>query len=388
MQDHHRLKFLDGLRAIAILMVMGFHYFVRWTPPRSPVNAYPYGGIGSHIPIFEYGYLGVELFFIISGFVISMTLFRCRTFGHFAWKRFARLFPTILLCSVLTFVLLTLLPQGVFHPQMRDFFPSLSFTDPFIWSKLFGGNFETIDGAYWSLAIEVKFYLWIGILYFTVSGPRFFRSVAWVFGVLVTASALMHVLSLPHRWGLDFIFAAGSLPWFVAGIGFFALYRDQTSKIGWILLIEAAAGLLALQMADPATSVAPLVALPLFYGLFLAMLLRPAWVTWLASPPLAALGVASYSLYLLHQDIGVAVLAVFKQVVGTGHPAASILLVLLVAGAMIAISLLIYRYWEAPSKAFLLAWQRGDAKSLSPLPIFDSAADLRQTAPQEQYRDP
>ncbi|MDE2129591.1 MAG: acyltransferase [Betaproteobacteria bacterium] len=369
MQDPHRLKVLDGFRAIAILLVIGFHYFVRWTPPMSPVNLYPYGDVGARFWVFEYGYLGVELFFIISGFVISMTLFRCRTIGQFALKRFARLFPTMLLCSVLTFVLVAMLPQSAFNPQLRDFLPSLSFTDPFIWSKLFGGDFKAIDGSYWSLAVEVKFYLWISLLYFSVGGARFFRSAAWMFGALVTASVLMRVLNVPHRWGLDFIFALDALPWFVAGIGFFALYRDHASRIGWLLLAEAALALLALQMADPAASLAPLAALPLFYGLFLAMLLRPGWVAWLAFPPLAAVGVASYSLYLLHQDVGVAVLHAFQGALGTTHPALSALLVPLVTGTLIGMSLLIYRYWEAPSRDFLLARRTVRPEPLDPVPL-------------------
>lgn len=378
MQDQHRLKVLDGFRAIAILMVIGFHYFARWTPPMSPVNHYPYGEIGAQFWGFQYGYLGVELFFIISGFVISMTLFRCRTIAHFAWKRFARLFPTMLLCSALTFAVVSMLPQTAFHPALRDFLPSLSFTDPFIWSKLLGGDFKAIDGSYWSLVVEVKFYLWISILYFSAGSTRFFKSVAWLFGALVSVSVLMQVFNLPHRWGLDFIFALDALPWFVAGIGFFALYRDHASKIGWVLLVEGALALLALQMVQSGASMAPVVALPLFYGLFLAMLLRPGWVAWLAYPPLAAVGVASYSLYLLHQDIGVAVLEVLKAILGTSHPVLSILFVPLVIGALVGASLLIYRYWEAPSKVFLLTRRAARGPQLNPLPVANRTdADLR-----------
>lgn len=309
MDDHRRLKVLDGFRAVAILLVIGYHYFVRWTPPQSPTNLYPYGDSGVHVWLFQYGYLGVELFFIISGFVISMTLFRCRSFGHFALKRFARLFPTMLLCSTLTFVVVSLLPQHAFDPKVRDFLPSITFTEPLIWTKLFGSDFKAMDGSYWSLFVEVKFYLWVGIVYFAAGPQRFFRATAWLFGALVCASSLMQALQLPHLWALDFVFALSALPWFVAGIGFYALYGDHTSSIGWLLLGEAALALPALRLDAPASAIAPIVAMFLCYSLFLAMLLRPRWLSWLASRPIAAVGVASYSLYLLHQDIGVALLA-------------------------------------------------------------------------------
>jgi peptidoglycan/LPS O-acetylase OafA/YrhL len=369
MNDHHRLKVLDGFRAVAILLVIGFHYFARWTPPLSTVNHYPYGDFGAHFWLFQYGYLGVELFFIISGFVISMTLFRCRSIGQFARKRFARLFPTMLLCSVVTFVVLSLLPQHAFHPNARDFLPSLSFTDPLIWTKLFGVGFKAIDGSYWSLFVEVKFYFWIGILYFTVGSHRFFRAVAWIFGVLLFVSSLMLVLHSPHHWALDFIFALDALPWFVAGIGFYALYGDHTRRIGWFLLAEAAVAVLAQRVDDPVSAIAPLVALALCYGLFLAMLLRPRWVVWLAYQPFAAVGVASYSLYLLHQEIGVAILDMFRHVLGPTHPVYSALLVPVLAGSLIAASLLIYRYWEAPVKSFLLAWGAGRHDRPHPSPL-------------------
>lgn len=355
MDDTHRLKVLDGFRALAIGLVIGFHYFVRWTPPMAQANLYPYGGLGAGVWLFQYGYLGVELFFIISGFVISMTLFRCRTFVQFAWKRFARLFPTMLLCSVLTFAVVSMLPQTAFHPALRDFLPSLSFTDPFIWSKLLGGDFKTIDGSYWSLAVEVKFYLWIGLLYFAAGPVRFFRAVAWLFGALVSLSVAMQLMGLGHRWALDFVFALEALPWFVAGIGFYALYRDHASTIGWLLLGEAAVALFALLVVQqPGASLAPLLVMPLFYGMFLAMLLRPRWVAWLSLRPFAAIGVASYSLYLLHQDIGVALLEIARNVLGTSSSALSAILVPAVAAGLIGLSLLIYHFWEAPAKDLLL----------------------------------
>ena len=88
-----RIAILDGFRAVAIIFVMLFHYFTVWK------DLYPYGD--AFAGWFSHGYLGVHFFFIISGFVISMTLCRCATPSEFAVKRFARLWECIVGCGAI-----------------------------------------------------------------------------------------------------------------------------------------------------------------------------------------------------------------------------------------------------------------------------------------------
>ena len=77
-----RIKYLDGLRGIAILLVILYHAFGG--------NGYNgvihYGDSFSNILFFKFGYLGVQLFFLISGFVILMTLEKSKSFIHFMYK--------------------------------------------------------------------------------------------------------------------------------------------------------------------------------------------------------------------------------------------------------------------------------------------------------------
>lgn len=366
MPDSRRLAMLDGYRALAIFLVIGYHYFVRWTPPEAPENLYPYGGLGAHVWPFRYGYLGVELFFMVSGFVISMTLFRSRNALHFAQKRFARLFPSMLLCSVLTFAVLWALPQQAFHPHLRDFAPSLTFTDPVFWSRLFGRDFAGVDGSYWSLFVEAKFYFWICLLYFSIDSRHFFNAAAMLLAALTLATAGAHLLHLPHPDLPDTLFAISSLPWFAAGIGFYALYAKRGSRTGWWLLAASALSLSAITFGQSRHPAVPLLAMAVFDGLFLLMLYRPGWLSWLASRPVAAVGVASYSLYLLHQDIGVAVLSVSRTVLNAGAALPSTAIAAGVALALTVASLLIYRYWEVPARALLLRRPWDDAKRTAP----------------------
>ena len=90
-----RLAHLDGLRGLAIALVLLFHAYAGWT------GQVPYGAAYADIGVFKFGWLGVELFFLISGFVIFMTLDKTASFGVFLYKRWVRLFPAMLLASAL-----------------------------------------------------------------------------------------------------------------------------------------------------------------------------------------------------------------------------------------------------------------------------------------------
>lgn len=99
-----RITHLDGLRGLAILLVVVYHLFARWA------ELVPWGD-STAVPIVRTGYHGVELFFLISGFVILMTLERSPNLFSFAWRRWLRLFPAMLICSALIFATAWLIPD-------------------------------------------------------------------------------------------------------------------------------------------------------------------------------------------------------------------------------------------------------------------------------------
>ncbi|MGL4264969.1 MAG: acyltransferase family protein, partial [Afipia sp.] len=94
-----RLRALDGLRGVAILLVMGFHYFYHLESYYYKSTLYPYGETFSNVLVFKYGYMGVELFFIISGFVIAMTLESSRSVIDFVIRRFVRIWPALIVSA-------------------------------------------------------------------------------------------------------------------------------------------------------------------------------------------------------------------------------------------------------------------------------------------------
>ena len=95
--DSRRIASIDGLRTIAIFAVVAFHYCYRWGPPLNSESLYPYGTALAGLPGVRFGGCGVQLFFVISGFVIAMTLDRRKTPREFVVRRYARLAPAMLL---------------------------------------------------------------------------------------------------------------------------------------------------------------------------------------------------------------------------------------------------------------------------------------------------
>lgn len=156
-----RLGWLDGFRAIAVIFVMLFHLTRPFTAH------YPHRDFFLYIS--RYGYLGVQLFFMVSGFVICYTPERTPGFWHFHVNRFARLFPAMLLCSLLTLGVVQCLDHPVVFINahtFRNLLPGLTFTNPQLWSLAGGTNFHWINGSYWTLWIEVQFYLLASVVYY------------------------------------------------------------------------------------------------------------------------------------------------------------------------------------------------------------------------------
>ena len=159
--NNNRIKFLDGFRGLAILMVILYHAFARW------VEIVPYKKEFSDIQLFSKGFLGVKLFFLISGFVILMTLEKSQNFKEFVVKRWLRLFPAMLFATVLIYISSPFLgerPLGI--PKILSVIPGLLFIEPNWISGILNTQTGVLEMSFWSLFVEVKFISFSGCFFF------------------------------------------------------------------------------------------------------------------------------------------------------------------------------------------------------------------------------
>ena len=93
-----RYAFIDNLRAVAIILVVLFHYTYHYE------SEYLLRSDNWSLKIAKFGWSGVDLFFIVSGYCIAMTITKAHNFFEFIVRRAARLYPGYLVCGILTLI--------------------------------------------------------------------------------------------------------------------------------------------------------------------------------------------------------------------------------------------------------------------------------------------
>lgn len=357
----NRIAVLDGYRALAVMLVLFFHYTVRWTLPYDASNHLPSGGVFSGITLFQYGWIGVELFFVISGFVILMTLERCKSVTDFAMRRFARLWPPLFAAASLTALIVWTIGPSDWRVSWESYLSSILLVNPALVGKLtHHPHMDWVDGAYWSLWVEVRFYA-LACLCYWIARRKFVR--LWlVLQLAVTALTLWSggVASPKLNAWLELVIFLPFFPYFTIGTCLYEIYsggplrRDALAGIilaGLTVIYSAGSGANIYAPYNPIICVA---ANAMILGLFFLFAAQSPIVSLFQAKPIVVLGQASYSLYLIHQFIGISLM---RMLMATGLP----YLVALPAtiAAVIALALCLFYVVEIPAKAFLLRQTRG-----------------------------
>jgi peptidoglycan/LPS O-acetylase OafA/YrhL len=152
-QDAVHLHSIDLLRGVASLSVALYH-LVHERPEH--FDAFPW-----LLRVTNYGHFGVEIFFVISGFVIPYALhhagYTLRSFGTFMLKRLARLEPPYLV-SILICIAIAVICQQAFPFSWQQLALHLAYLNTFF-------HYKWLNAVYWTLAIEFQYYILIGLLF-------------------------------------------------------------------------------------------------------------------------------------------------------------------------------------------------------------------------------
>lgn len=322
-----RVQEIDLLRILSALSVVLFHYTFAGAAGGG-ITSLEYPELGS---VFKYGYLGVEFFFMISGFVILMTA-ESATLKSFAISRFTRIFPALWVCASLTF-LCALLFQDV-HPELN---PGVGVyaSSLLLLNRLLGT--PLLDGSYWSLFYELQFYAMIGVFLAVGQLKRYpaFLLVWLVVSVAVLVRPQGHITSILMTDYSGF-FIGGSLAYLI--------HKRHPAK--WLHSAYLATGVVAayqsLHRLDHLHHVYKGVRFDAFVitGLVAAMfvaifLIARGWTGWLRQRNWSLVGAMTYPLYLIHQSIG---LMVFNKLYPV-YPASSIVIGTLALVLLIALAL-------------------------------------------------
>ena len=325
-----RIAILDGFRALAITTVMFFHFFSRWTPPNNAISLYPYESTYNY---FEYGKLGVQFFFIISGFVIYFTLENTMDFRTFWKKRFIRLMPSIAIASIITFFVFRLFDTSNIFPASHypeNFIPSLTFIDPQVLRNIFAelninifdDNFGYLSGSYWTLWQEIQFYIYSSIIYY-FNREKFKRNFLLISISLILLNYVFRhvqgsnrlginispeVLRVYSIWIRDGFSLLSHLPFFGFGVIFYILFRNVKEKLKTSLPVKACFLFLLSYIIYSSTDWD----VRMFYlgmiAIFLFFIYLPDKISFFENSSLVSIGQCSYFLYLIHEHIGVLII--------------------------------------------------------------------------------
>lgn len=343
MEIKGRVDVLDTLRVVAIVMVILSHYYLN------------YPNIGRQV---SWGALGVPLFFVISGFVINSSLDKTRDYKEFIFKRFLRLSPAMLICSTITFSFFRFVYEGEGYESSKSFvnyiWANLLIDPNFI--NIFCGELKYyyIDNAYWSLWVEIIFYALIGFLYF-IDKNRF---ILYYILVSIIGMPIFYLMFssiganiLQTYWGISeettakLHFIARGFPffqsafWFLKGIFLYQLYHNK-QKIKYVLYILIC---FIINMTLDKYTNSIIVFSVLLFSFMMFLVYYPEKIKYMSNAILSKIGIASYSMYLIHYHLGMVMVKYLNEKVAYSYIWPFMVLVL-----VIAFGLFSYKYLERP----------------------------------------
>jgi peptidoglycan/LPS O-acetylase OafA/YrhL len=354
---------LDIVRFIAAFMVMSLHLCTGFWTNETAITGKIVAGRAAFPELFSatwFGWLGVEIFFVISGLVIAYSAEGVSA-ATFLRRRALRLYPAAWVCATITAV--TVLALGIETNQhlLREWFASIMLSPVGPW----------VDDVYWTLGIEIAFYSLIFLLLAIRQFSQLER-IANILGMLSSAYWILGTLIAPHF--LQAYLSSRTLQlslvpygcFFGLGVLTYVVFRAGPSLVRVLaMILFTSAGLTELSYRTASfnalsnSNQSALVPQILFLAAVLAIItsmLGTCHSRHRSFRLARILGLATYPLYLLHRIVGATIMKVVL-VAGGGKYAALAIAICVCVLASIAIAVFV----EPPIRTLLrgcLAWNK------------------------------
>lgn len=335
-----RLRALDGLRLLAALMVAAYHYGGRGGEVTTA-----WGGSAKHqFPtlheLFSYGCLGVQIFFVISGFVICMSGWG-RPLKSFFASRVSRLMPAYW-AAILIVTAVFALPMVTY----KALSPSETLVNMTMLQYPLG--VDRVLGVCWTLWAEVRFYA-LFALCVVLPGATRQRVIMFCAGWTLLA-AIAKGAKEPF---LDIVLMPEYAPFFIGGVGLYLIHRDRKDVYGWgIVAVSWLIGqhtvvesLWRAPSPDAFANRSQLVIVAIVtFGFVAVAAIALGWLNWANWRWLTVAGALTYPFYLVHEHLGwVVIHALHREMyVSSG------LTFILTIASMLLLAWLLHRFVEKP----------------------------------------
>ncbi|MER6675768.1 acyltransferase family protein [Streptomyces sp. NPDC000983] len=335
-----RLRALDGLRLVAALMVAAYHYGGRGGEVTAAWGSSPAVQFPTLHEYFAYGCLGVQVFFVISGFVICMSGWG-RPLKSFFASRASRLLPAYWV-AVLLVTAVFALPVVAY----RAVSPSDALLNLTMLQQPLGA--DRVLGVCWTLWAEVRFYALFALCVVLPGANR--QRVIMFCGLWTLAAVIAEAANEPL---LDLVLMPEYAPFFIGGVGLYLVHRNRRDAyawgivgVSWLIGQHYAVRNLWRPASEDAfanrTSYGIVLVVTLGFlavaAIALGLLKRVNW-RWLT-----VAGALTYPFYLVHEHLGWVVIETLHQDLGLSSWATFALTI----ASMLLLAWLLNRYVEKP----------------------------------------
>nr|WP_234324079.1 acyltransferase [Streptomyces sp. NRRL S-481] len=335
-----RLRALDGLRLVAALMVAAYHYGGRDGEVGEAWGTSPKKQFPTLHEYFAYGCLGVQVFFVISGFVICMSGWG-RPLKSFFASRASRLLPAYWV-AVLLVTAVFALPVVTYQAVS----PSDALVNLTMLQMPLG--VDRVLGVCWTLWAEVRFYALFALCVVLPGANR--RRVIMFCAVWMLATVITENASMPL---LDIVVMPEYAPFFIGGVGLYLVHQDRRDAYAWGIV--AVSWLIGQHYAVQSLWHAPdadgfsyrsslgIVAVVTF-GFVAVAAIALGWLRWANWRWLTVAGALTYPFYLVHEHLGWVVIHALHR--GLDLPSGATFA--LTTASMLLVAWLLNHYVEKP----------------------------------------